>query len=136
MGQCAAHPQDASYPKNIKLGFSSNCMSILQTLDHRTIRSFKHYYCKQLVRGMFSVIDHKVLHSAMMHYIPQQNHGAVSHMTSVNHFQIHGFNLNEIKDSGVSTELSIAKDDWSQLRTGASYEECVSCNDDMHELQT
>jgi len=85
---------------------------------------------------MFSVIDHKVLHNATMPYIPWQNHGAASHMTSVNHFQEHGFNLNETKDSGASTELSTAKDDWAQLRTGASYEERVSCNDDMHKVQT
>jgi len=85
---------------------------------------------------MFSVIDHKVLHNAMMHYIPWQNHGAASHVTSVIHFQKHGFNLNKTTDSGGSTELSIAKDDWAQLRTGASYEECVSCNDVMHKVQT
>jgi len=60
---------------------------------------------------MFSVIDRIVLHNAMMHYIPRQNHGAASHMTSVNHFQKHGFNLNETKDSADLTELSIAKDD-------------------------
>jgi len=87
---------------------------------------------------MSSVIDHKLLHNAtMMHYISWQNHSAASHMTRVNRFQKHGFNLNETNDGGSSTELSIAKDDWAQLRTGASYEERVSCNDDnMHKVQT
>jgi hypothetical protein len=79
---------------------------------------------------MFSVIDHKLLHNVtMMHYISQQNHSATSHTTRVNHFQKHKFNLNET-DGGRSTELSIAKDDCAQLRTGAS------CNDNTHRVQT
>jgi len=87
---------------------------------------------------MFSVIDHQLFHNAtMMHYTSWQNHSAASHMTRVNCFQKRGLNLNETNDSGGSTELSIAKDDWAQLRTGASYEEHVSCNDDnMCKVQT
>ena len=112
-------------------------MSILQTLGQRTVRSFEHYYCKQLVRKTFSVIDDKLFHnSTMMHYISRQNQSFASYMTRVNCFQKRGLNLNETKDGGGSTELSIAKDDLAQLRTGASYEECVSCNDNMCKVQT
>ena len=58
-------------------------------------------------------------------------------MTRVNRFQKCGLNLNETNDGGGSADLGIAKDDWAQLRTGASYEECVSCKDDnMCKVQT
>jgi hypothetical protein len=89
---------------------------------------------------MFYVIDHQLFHNAtMMHYISWQNQSAASHMTRETRFQKRELNL----DGGSSTELSIAKDDSAQMRTGASYEEQVhhmknmSCNEDnMHKVQT
>lgn len=48
-----------------------------------------------------------------------QNHGAVSHMTTVNCFQKCGFSLNQTNDGDAATDCSIAKDDWGQLRATA-----------------
>jgi hypothetical protein len=49
--QCSAHPQDTSYLKNEKLlFFPPNHTSILQPPDKRTIRYFKYYFRKQIVR--------------------------------------------------------------------------------------
>jgi hypothetical protein len=44
--------------------FPPDCTSILQPLDQRIMRSFKHYYHKQLARKTISMIDHKLLHDA------------------------------------------------------------------------
>jgi hypothetical protein len=67
LDQCAAHPQDASYLKNVKVVFfTPNCTSILQPLDQGIIRSFKHYYRKQLLRKTIYMIDHKLLHDAAL----------------------------------------------------------------------
>jgi hypothetical protein len=67
LDQCATHPQDTSYLKNVKVVFfPPNSTSILQPLDQGIIRSFKHYYHKQLVRKTIYMIDHKLLHDATL----------------------------------------------------------------------
>jgi hypothetical protein len=49
-------------------------------------------------------------------------------MTIVNCFQKCGFYLNRTSEIEDATELSIAKDDWSQLKAGISFPDCVSCD--------
>jgi hypothetical protein len=62
---CAAY-SGCRVPKNAKVMFvPPNCISIFQLLDQGISTSFKHYYCKQLVRKIISVIDHKLLHDAL-----------------------------------------------------------------------
>jgi hypothetical protein len=46
--------------------FPPSCTSILQPLDHGIIRSFEHFYRKQLVRKIISVIDFKLLHDVTL----------------------------------------------------------------------
>jgi hypothetical protein len=41
-------------------------------------------------------------------------------------FQKCGFNFNQSNDGEDATELSIAKDDWGQLKAGVSFQEYVS----------
>lgn len=41
-------------------------------------------------------------------------------------FQKCGFNSYETNDGKNVTELSIPEDEWGQLKVGASFEECVS----------
>jgi hypothetical protein len=52
-------------------------------------------------------------------------------VTLLNCFQECGFSLNETNDCEVGRELSIAKDDWGQLKAGVSFQEYVSCDDDV-----
>jgi hypothetical protein len=41
---CAAHPQDTSFLKNVKvLYYPSNCTSVLQPFDLGTIKCFRQY---------------------------------------------------------------------------------------------
>jgi hypothetical protein len=121
--QCAAHPQDTSYLKNVNVEiFPPTCTSILQPLDQGIIRSFKHYYYyKQFVRIIISVIDHKLLHDAALmkvnildaqHFIAKSWY-CVTHMTIVNFFQKCGFSLNQTNDCEGATELSIAEEGGS-----------------------
>jgi hypothetical protein len=62
----------------------------------------------------------------------------VSHETIVNCFQKCGYNLNQSSDNEDAAELSIAKDDWDELKTGVSFQEYVTCDNDAisHEVQT
>jgi hypothetical protein len=63
-----------------------------------------------------------------MHYISLQNHGAITHTTTVNFFQKCGFNLNQTNDGEDVTELSIGENDWGKLKAGVSFQEYVSCD--------
>jgi hypothetical protein len=56
----------------------------------------------------------------------------------VNCFQKCGFNLNQTSDGEDVRELSIAKSVWGKLKAGASFQEYVSCDDNvvMCEVQT
>jgi hypothetical protein len=120
LDQCAAHPQDTSYP---------NCTSILQPLDQGIIRSFKHYYHKQLVRKTIYMIDHKLLHGATLMkvnvldalHLIAESWRCVTHATIVNCFQKCGFNLNQTNDSEDVRELSIVENDWGKLKAGVSF---------------
>ena len=42
MDQCAAHPQDISLLKNVKVVFPQNCTNILQPPKEGAIKLFKH----------------------------------------------------------------------------------------------
>jgi hypothetical protein len=66
-----------------------------------------------------------------MHNISLQNHGTVIHTTIVNCFQKCGFNLNQTSDGEDVTELRIAKNDWGKLKAGISFQEYVSCDDNV-----
>jgi hypothetical protein len=62
-------------------------------------------------------------------------------MATVNCCQKCGLSLNQTNDDEDATELHIAKNDWGQLKAGASFsfQEYVSCDDDddvMSEVQT
>jgi hypothetical protein len=64
-----------------------------------------------------------------MHDISLQNHGTgVTHTNSVQKF---GFRLNQINDGEDATKLSIAKDDWVQLKGGVPFQEYVSCGNEV-----
>jgi len=56
-----------------------------------------------------------------------QNCGSVSHTSVVKCFQNCGFNWNTTKAGEGAMELGTAKDDWGQLRPGASFQ-YVSCD--------
>jgi hypothetical protein len=88
------------------LFFPTICTSILQPLDQGIIRSFKHYYCIQLVRKTIYTIDHKLLHDATLmtvnvldalHFIAESWRCA-THTAIVNCFQKCGFNLNQTNE--------------------------------------
>jgi hypothetical protein len=137
LDQCAAHPQDTSFLKNVKVVFfPPNCTSILQPLDQGIIRSFKYHYRKQLVRKTIHVIVHKLLHDAtlmkvnVLHFIAE-SWRYVIHMTIVNCFHKFGFNLNQTNDGEDVTELSVAENDWGKLKAGVSFQEYVSCDDNV-----
>jgi hypothetical protein len=49
----------------------------------------------------------------------------------VNCFQKCGFNLNQTNDGEDVRELSIAKNDWGKLKAGVSFQEYVSCDDNV-----
>jgi hypothetical protein len=53
----------------------------------------------------------------------------------VNCFQKCGFNLSEINDGKDAIKLSEAKDIWSLLTAGVSFEEYVSCDNDVGQSQ-
>jgi hypothetical protein len=55
----------------------------------------------------------------------------VSHMTTVDCFHKRGFNLNQSNDSEDITEPSIAKDNWGQLKAGVSFQDYVSCENNV-----
>jgi hypothetical protein len=59
-------------------------------------------------------------------------------MAIVNCFQKCGFNLNQTNDGEDVKELSIAENDWGKLKAGVSFQEYVSCDDNvvMCEVQT
>jgi hypothetical protein len=42
-----------------------------------------------------------------------------------------GFNLNQTNDDEYATELIIAKNDWGQLKAGVSFQEYISCDDNI-----
>jgi hypothetical protein len=46
-------------------------------------------------------------------------------------FQKCGFNLNEANDGEDQVELGITKDDWGQQNTGISFQEHVSCDQNI-----
>jgi hypothetical protein len=52
-------------------------------------------------------------------------------MTIVSCFQKCGFNLNQTNDGEDVRELSTAKNDWSKLKAGVSFQEYVSCDDNI-----
>jgi hypothetical protein len=49
----------------------------------------------------------------------------------VNCFQKCGFNLNQTNDGEDVRELSIAKNNWGKLKAGVSFQEYVSCDDNV-----
>jgi hypothetical protein len=51
-------------PKSVIVYFSSNYTSIFKPPDQGIVRSFKHYYHKQIVLKTIPRIDHKFLHDA------------------------------------------------------------------------
>jgi hypothetical protein len=116
LDQCAAHPQNTSYLKNVKVVyFPPNCTSILRSLDQGIITSFKHYYRKQLVRKTIYMFDHKLLHDATLmkvnvldalHFIAE-SWRCVTHTAIVNCFQKCGFNLNQTNDGEDVREISM-----------------------------
>jgi hypothetical protein len=115
---CAAHPQDTTKECETSV-FPPNNTSILRSIDQGIIRSFKHYYWKQLVRKTISMIDCKLLHDTTLrktnvldaqHFIVEPWH-CVTYTTIVNCFQKWGFNLNQTNDGEDAAELSIAKAD-------------------------
>jgi hypothetical protein len=59
-------------------------------------------------------------------------------MTIANCFQKCGFNLSQTNNGEGATDLSIAEDDWGQLKAGVSFQEHVSCDDYVvtREVQT
>jgi hypothetical protein len=59
----------------------------------------------------------------------------ITHTIIVNCFLKCGFTLNQTNDGEDATELSIAEDDWDQLKAGVSFQEYVSC-DVTCEVQT
>jgi hypothetical protein len=146
LDQCA-YLQDTSFLKNVKVVFFSlNCTSVLQPLDQGIIRSFKHYYRKQLVRKTIHMIDHKLLLDATLmkvnildalHFIAE-SWRCVTHTIVVNCFQKYGFNLNQTNDAEDVTELSIAENEWGKLKAGVSFKEYVCCDDNVvrSEVQT
>jgi hypothetical protein len=90
------------------------------------------------------MIDHKFLHDATLmkvnvldaHFIAESWH-CVIHTTIVNCFQKCGFNLNQTIDGEDVRELNIAKNDWGKLKAGASFQEYVSCDDNVRcDMQT
>jgi hypothetical protein len=62
----------------------------------------------------------------------------VSHTTIVNCFQKCGFNLNQTNDGEDVRELSIAENDWGKLKASVSFQEYISCDDNVFrcEVQT
>jgi len=68
---------------------------VFQLLDQGIIWTFKHYRCKQLVRTVISVTDHKWLNAAALMKVNlldavlfiALSWCCVTHMTIVNHFQ-------------------------------------------------
>jgi hypothetical protein len=60
-----------------------------------------------------------------IHNIPLHNHGTGAHITIVDCFQKYGFNLSQTNDSEDATELSIARDDWGQLKAGIITRICI-----------
>jgi hypothetical protein len=50
---------------------------------------------------------------------------------TLNCFQKCGFSLNQTSDGEVATGLHIDKNDWSQLEAGESFQEYVSCDNDV-----
>jgi hypothetical protein len=55
----------------------------------------------------------------------------VTHATIVNCFQKCGFNLNQTNDGEDVRKLSIAENDQGKLKAGASFQEYVSCDDNV-----
>jgi hypothetical protein len=55
----------------------------------------------------------------------------VTHTTIVNCLQKCGFNLNQTNDGEDVRELSIAENDWGKLKAGVSFQEYVSCDDNV-----
>jgi hypothetical protein len=85
------------------------------------------------------MIDHKLLHDATLmkvnvldalHFIIE-SWCCVTHATIVNCFQKCGFNLNQTNDGEDVRELSVAENDWGKLKAGASFQEYVSCDDNV-----
>jgi hypothetical protein len=85
------------------------------------------------------MIDHKLLHDATLmkvnvldalHFIAKSWH-CITHTTIVNCFQKCGFNLNQTNDGEDVRELSIAENDWGKLKAGVSFQEYVSCDDNV-----
>jgi hypothetical protein len=86
------------------------------------------------------MIDHKLLHDATtlmkinvldaLHFIAE-SWCCVTHTTIVNCFQKCGFDLNQTNDGEDVRELSIAKNDWGKLKARVSFQEYVSCDDNV-----
>jgi hypothetical protein len=58
VGNCAAHPQDMSFLRNVKVVYyPPNCTSVLQPLDLGTIKCFKQLYKKHLVQKAVCLMD-------------------------------------------------------------------------------
>jgi hypothetical protein len=140
LDQCAAHPQDTCYLKNVKVVFfRPNCTSSLQPPDQGIIGSFKHYNCRHLVRKTIYMIDHKLLRDATLMKLNvldalqfiSESWRCVTQMTIVNCFQKCGFNLNQANNGEDVREISIAENDWSVLKAGVSFQEYVSCDDNV-----
>ena len=82
-------------------------------MDQGIIWTFKYYCCKQRVRTVISVIDHKLLYAAALMklkvldlvFFIALSWCSVTYMTIVNCFQNYGFNLNEMNDGDLATEL-------------------------------
>ena len=55
---CAAHPKDTSFRRNVKVvRYPANCTSMLQPLDLGIIHSLKAYYRKHLVETSICLLE-------------------------------------------------------------------------------
>jgi hypothetical protein len=74
-----------------------------------------------------------------LHFIAE-SWRCVTHTKIVNCFQKYGFNFNQTNDGEDVRELGTAENDWGKLKAGASFQEYVSCDDnvlrcEMHTLE-
>jgi hypothetical protein len=85
------------------------------------------------------MIDHKLLHDATLkkvnildalHFIAE-SWRCVTHITIVNCFQKCRFNLNQTNDGEDVRELSRAENEWGKLKPHVSFQEYVSCDDNV-----
>ncbi|KAG8227227.1 hypothetical protein J437_LFUL008191 [Ladona fulva] len=142
---CAAHPKDNPYLKNVKvLFYPPNCTSVLQPLDMGIIWCFKQLYRKQLVQRVVSLMDSgtniepstfKINVLQAMHFVLSAWR-QVSQTSITNCYKKCGYgdeSSQNVSESMTSEENETFENDWNRLTQGleGTFEDYVICDSEL-----